>query len=278
MKYKIVADSSCDLSNEYIIDDNVGFEIVPLSINIDQNCFIDNDSLNIDEMLLCMKNSKSAAKTSCPSPFFFTNSYEEADYVFVVTISSKLSGTYNSAYLGAIESNNKVHVIDSQNLSSGEGLLVLKACKLRDLGKSADEIISEVQRCVPLVRTSFSVETLEYLHLGGRCSGASKLFGTLLKIKPIIKVVDGKMMVAKKPIGSYKKALDIMLESFVADLDNIDLDNVLVTHCKADSDAVYLIEELKKYVPENCIHETYAESIVSTHCGPRTIGILYILK
>ena len=281
VKIGIITDTASDLASEMY--QNLNIEQIPFFVEINGKSYQSGKDITVDELFAISKKEKKIPRTSQITPALFMSYFKEYlekyQEIIYISLGSGFSGTFNNAYLAASEIGlDKVHVIDSQNLSSGEGLLVLKACKLRDLGKSADEIISEVQRCVPLVRTSFSVETLEYLHLGGRCSGASKLFGTLLKIKPIIKVVDGKMMVAKKPIGSYKKALDIMLESFVADLDNIDLDNVLVTHCKADSDAVYLIEELKKYVPENCIHETYAESIVSTHCGPRTIGILYILK
>ena len=281
IKIGIITDTASDLTNEMY--QNLNIERIPFYVEINGKTYQSGKDITVDELFVVSKKEKKIPRTSQITPAHFIKYFKEYlekyQEIIYISLGSGFSGTFNNAYLAATELGlDRVHVIDSHNLSSGEGLLVLRACKLRDLGKSVAEIISEVERCVPLTKTSFAVDTLEYLHLGGRCSGASKLFGTLLKIKPIIKVVDGKMMVAKKPIGSYKKALDIMLDNFVADLDNIDLDNVLVTHCKADSDAVYLIEELKKHIPENCIRETFAESIVSTHCGPRTIGILYILK
>ena len=140
MKFKIVADSSSDLRKNYIEDEEVGFEIVPLTINIDNESFIDDENLDISKMLLSIKESKEAAKTSCPSPFFFNKSYEGVEYVFVVTISSKLSGTYNSAYLGSIDSNSKVHVIDSKGTSGMMVLLIDKLYELIKKGLSFDEI------------------------------------------------------------------------------------------------------------------------------------------
>lgn len=279
-KIGIITDTASDLSKEMYQQNDV--ECIPFFVEVNGKSYQSGKDITVDELFAVAKKEKKLPRTSQITPVnfmeYFKKGLEKYEHLIYIGIGSGFSGTFNNAYLAAQDFDGKVTVIDSENLSSGECLLVLKACKLRNEGKSVDEIVAEVKRCVPLVKTSFAVETLEYLHLGGRCSGTAKLFGTLLKIKPIIKVVDGKMMVAKKPIGSYKKALDIMLENVVADLENIDLDNVLVTHCKADNDAKYLIEELKKIVPLECIHETFAESIVSTHCGPRTIGILYILK
>ena len=230
MKFKIVADSSCDLSNEYIIDDNVGFEIVPLSINIDQNCFIDNDSLNIDEMLLCMKNSKSAAKTSCPSLFFFTNSYEEADYVFVVTISSKLSGTYNSAYLGAIESNNKVHVIDSKGTS---GMMIFIIDKLYELIKSGlefEKIIDEIERYQKSLNLLFVLDKFDNLVKNGRMSKLTAIAATALFIKPLCIAKDGQISIHEKP--KTMKASLIRLVNNIGNLCDDFSNKCYITHCK----------------------------------------------
>ena len=136
----------------------------------------------------------------------------------------------------------------------------------------------KVESLRPLIKTQFAINTLDYLHLGGRCSGTSKIFGTLLKIKPIIRVVDGEMIVAKKPRGKFTKALDTLLDYVKADVDNLDLDFMMVTHSLAGSDASYLLKELKSFVKVENIYETKASGVISTHCGPRTIGILYIVK
>ena len=142
---------------------------------------------------------------------------------------------------------------------------------------TAQEIVDEINRLVPLVRCQFIVDTLKYLHMGGRCKATTKYVAAALRIKPIIAVVNGKMEITKKPIG-YKKGLNIMLEQAFDYKDNMDLDHIMVTHPMADKDAVYLKEELSKVFDKNIIFETRAGGTIATHCGPRTIGILYILK
>lgn len=281
IKIGIITDTASDLSDEMY--QNLNIELIPYYVEVNGKNYQSGKDITVDELFEISKREKKIPHTSQITSIMFEgyfNKYlEKYDKIIYICLGSGFSGTYNNACVAAKEiGEDKVYVFDSQNLSSGEGLLVLRACKMRDLGKNVNEIITELERCVPRTRTSFVIDTLEFLHMGGRCSSLSKIFGTLLNIKPIIKVVDGKMMVAKKPIGSYKKALDIIYNNFLADLDKIDLDNVLITHCKADKDAAYLKEQMKGVVPEACIHETFAGSTVSTHCGPRTIGILYILK
>ena len=193
-----------------------------------------------------------------------------------IGLASGFSSSYNSAKLAA-ENFDNVYVVDSQNLSSGVGLLVNKAVKFRNEGFSASEIAQKVQEIVPLVRVQFVIDTLKYLHMGGRCSGMAKIFGTALKLKPIIRVIDNAMVVAKKPVG-YNKGLQAMLGYLEQDKDNIDEDMLTITHCLADEDAKYLKQQVPTIVDHKNIVETHAGCVISTHCGPRCIGILYILK
>lgn len=276
----IISDTACDLTQELIKDNNI--ELIAYYVNVDGKEYRSGTEITVQQMFDLANKHKKLPKTSqvTPSKFveYFNDYLKKYDRIMYIGLGSGFSGTYSNACLAAEEiGGNKVYCLDSQNLSSGEGLLVLKACKLRKEGKTFEEIVKEVERCVPLTRSQFCINTLQYMYYGGRCSGTTKLFGTMLNIKPIIRVVDNQMVVAKKPIG-YKKALDAILEYVRADLDNLDLDNIMITHCLADDDAKYFWEELKKMVPAESIRETFAESIVSTHCGPRTIGILYILK
>ena len=199
MKFKIVADSSSDLRKNYIEDEEVGFEIVPLTINIDNKSFIDDEELDINTMLLSIKNSKEAAKTSCPSPYFFNKSYEDAEYVFVVTISSKLSGTYNSAYLGAIDSNNKVHVIDSKGTS---GMMILLIDKLYELIKndlSFDEIKDQIDEYQKSLNLFFVLDKFDNLVKNGRMSKLTAIAATALFIKPLCIAIDGQIGIYEKP-------------------------------------------------------------------------------
>ena len=278
----IVTDNACDLGNEILNEKHV--ECLHYPVIMGGKLYNKDDNITVKDLINYADKHKELPKTSQLTPKDLMEYFKELltryeQFIFIC-LGSSFSGTLSNAMLVAKELDpewNKIFVVDSENLSSGLGLLVLKACKMRDLGKTAPEIVSEVKRCVPLVRTQFAINTLNYLHMGGRCSGTTRLFGTLLMIKPIIRVVDGAMVVAKKPIG-YSKALESILEYVKSDADNIDPDYVMITHCMADKDAVYLRNELNKFLKCDILQETYADVIVSTHCGPRTIGVLYILK
>jgi DegV family protein with EDD domain len=196
-----------------------------------------------------------------------------------IGIGSKLSGTMQSAYLAKAElPERRIYPIDSQNLSSGIGLLVLKAAELRNEGIPIEKIVKEIEITVPKVRTAFIIDTLDYLYKGGRCSALSNFIGSMLRIRPVIAVRDGALGVKDKIGGSRKKALDSLLVDFKKNLPQIDLHRVFVTHTGCDDDAIYLKTGLMEIAPIEEIDITYAGATISSHCGPNTIGILYILK
>lgn len=278
----IITDSACDLDDDILIDKHIDY--LPYTLMMGGKSYVSKKDITVKDIIAFAEKHKELPKTSqiTPKDFieYFKKLLEKYEQFIFIGLGSHFSGTLSNAMLAAKELDpewKRIYIIDSLNLSAGIGLLVLKACKLRDEGKTIEEIVSEVKRCVPLVRTQFAVNTLNHLHMGGRCSGTTKLVGTLLKIKPIIRVVDGSMVVAKKPMG-YGKALDAVLEYVRMDQDNIDPDYVMITHCLADNDAIYLRNELNKFLKCDNLRETHADVIVSTHCGPRTIGVLYILK
>ena len=276
-KVMILTDSACDLPQSYLDENNVKF--ISFHINLKEKSFLDRVDLNTKEMFKKIEQAKEITKTAAIAPGeyeqFFRQYSDEHDIVYI-GLASGFSSSYNSAKLAA-ECFDNVYVIDSQNLSSGIGLLINKAVKFRNEGFSAKEIYEKVQELVPLVRVQFVIDTLKYLHMGGRCSGMAKIFGTALKLKPIIRVVDNAMIVAKKPIG-YNKGLNALLGYLEQDKDNIDEDMLTVTHCLADEDAKVLMKEIPSIVDHKNIVETHAGCVISTHCGPRCIGILYILK
>ena len=190
-----------------------------------------------------------------------------------------MSSSYNNAVLAAREVDpNRIFVVDSKNLSTGIGLLVLKACKDRDNGLSAEEIASNMEKNRELVLSQFAIESMDYLYKGGRCSSLSMIVGSMLRIKPIIQVRDGKMNVQQKPIGKMKRALDKMLEQIINDKDRLDTDHILLTHSPAPESRDYLLPLLKENFPGVDIIETVAGCVISSHCGPGTIGILYMVK
>ena len=279
-KIGIITDCTSDLTKEMYEKYNI--EVLPLYVVMKGKTYQDGIDITTEEMYKLVDKYNELPKTSNVSPAkweeYFNYYLEKYDSIIYYGIGGDLSGTYQNAKIASLEfDSERVFIGDSKNLSTGIGLLVLKAAKYRDEGYSAKEIFEKVNELVPRVRTQFAINTLKYLHMGGRCSGVSKILGSALKLKPIIKVVDGKLEVSKKPIG-YVRALRTMLDNAYEDLDNMDLDHVFVTHTVADSDAKYLKEELSKVIPSDCLRETNASGVIATHCGPRTIGILYLVK
>jgi len=281
-KVKILTDSTSDLSKQMLIDYNI--DSIPLYVRFDDEIYKDGINLTTDELYRKVEEKKALPKTSAVSPgdfiTFFEKYLEKGYDIIYIGIGSKLSATMRSAHLAIDEINlpNRIHIIDSMNLSSGIALLVLKAKDLRDQGLSALKIKEEIERLVPLVRSQFAISTLDYLHKGGRASGLAKLVGTMLSIKPIIKVVNGSLEVYKKPIGKMSRALDIMLEDFNKEQENIDLDYVFITHTLANRQAVYMLDYLRRRFNIKHLIEGSAGCVISSHCGAGTIGILYIVK
>lgn len=281
-KIKIITDCTSDLTTEMY--EKLDIHVMLLNVTIGGKEYIDKVNITSEEMFKIVDEVNSLPKTSALTPSDFYNAFktyvDEGYDVLYMGLGSGFSSTYQNAMIARDEFPvGRVRTVDSGNLSSGIGLLLLKAAKFRDEGCSLDELVSKLEELVPRVRTMFSINTLEYLHKGGRCSGTQRFFGTMLKIKPIIRVVDGKMVVGKKPRGKYKVALDSQLEYVMHDVDNIDPDNLFITHCLAKpEDIEYLKSGIKKSVNVDNIYVTDASSIIATHCGPRTIGILYIVK
>ena len=279
-KVIVIADSTCDLSEKLIEENNI--KIIPLYVSFDADMYKDGVEITSEKLYELVKLNKKLPKTAACSVgdfiTFFKQYLDEGYEVFYTGIGSKLSSTYANAVLAKEDlDTDKVQVSDSGNLSSGVGLLVLKAAKLAKEGKNAKEIKAEIDALVPNVRSKFVVESLEYLHKGGRCSGVARFIGTLARLKPVIAVTDGKLDVLAKTIGK-RKGLKVMLDDIIANKDNIHKDCVMVTHTYADEDAAYIKETLNTEISDAVVEETTAGCVISSHCGKGTIGILDILK
>ncbi len=276
-KVMIISDGSCDLNPEIIEKENI--QLIHFTISIGDKQYSDDDPVIKKSLFDLVEKYKELPKTAAVSPESYKEIFQKytSEYdIILIGLGSGFSSSYNASMLAASEFEN-VYVVDSKNLSAGTGLLVLKACKFRAEGNSAKEIAEKVRAIVPLVRVQFAINTLKYLHMGGRCSGTARLVGTTLRLKPIIQVADGEMLVTKKPIG-FLKALNVMLANFEKDHDNIDNDYMTITHCLAEEDEKYLMEQVSGKVEGIKILVTHASCVIASHCGPRTIGILYILK
>ena len=280
-KVVIIVDSTCDLPKDLIEKNNI--VIVPLTVNFPDETFYDGVDITTPQLYKMVSERGVLPKTAAITLGEIYNVFEKyisMGYDIIYTgISSFMSKSYENAVMMSKEfEDGRIEVVDSCNLSTGIGLVVLKACKWRDEGKDVHEIARLMRETIPYVRSQFIVDTMEYLHKGGRCSSVAKLFGTILKIKPLIVVREGKMSVGGKPRGKIEACLDKLVDMVIEDKDNIDLDAVFVTHSEADSSCEYLSGKVKEVLPEANLLNSRAGCIISTHCGPGTIGVLYILK
>ena len=275
---EIFTDSCADLSPELIERFNI--HVVPLGVIIGECTHTDGVDITPAELFEKVKLQGKLPTTSAPSQAAFYEAFAPYDSAIYIGISSKLSASNQNAQIASNNHPGKdIRVIDSLNLSTGIGLLVLKAAELRDQGKTIDEIEKSILSLVPTVNTSFMIDTLDYLFMGGRCTSMEHVMGSLLKIRPVIEVrPDGTMNVKEKISGARKKALDSLLLDFKNKLPYINLDRVFITHPNSDDDALYLKEELLKLAPIKEICITHAGATISSHCGPACIGILFMIN
>lgn len=250
MKYKIVADSSCDLNSD--LEKIMDVSLVPFKIDVEKESFVDDKNLNVNELITAMRNSPNPIKTSCPSPGDFVEEYKDADTVFVVTISEQLSGTYNSAILAKDmmkeeQPDKFIHVFNSKSASVGETLTALKINELIKQGISNLEIVEKVESYIEEMRTFFISEDLSNLIKNGRISKTQGLIANVLNIKPIMKATDdGNIEAVEKVRGSkkaFKRLVEIIGDSGVKFEDRI----VAISHANALQKAIDLADELKRY-------------------------------
>ena len=282
MNVKVIADSTCDLSPELLAQFEV--DIVPLHVILGEDTFEDGINITSPEVIAWSNKTKSTPKTAAPSVLAYVDAftpYVEADQPIVcLTIGSGFSATFQSAKLAA-ESfpDADIQVVDSENLSSGGGHLVMIAAEMAQAGHSTTEIVAKLEAVRPKVRASFFVDTMTFLYRGGRCSAVAAISATALQIKPQIVVVDGKMDVGRKFRGSTKRVCKTYVETVLKDIERIDPKRVFITVSPCDQaliDTAREIVESKNYFEEIII--THAGSVITSHCGENTLGVLYIEK
>lgn len=283
-KIIVMTDSTCDLGEELIKKHDI--KVVPLHVSIpgDERDYLDGVNLFPDEIYKRVEEKGNTPKTGARNIGEFIEDFkkyiEDGFDIIYTGIGSGLSSSYNNAILAAQEyPEGRIEIVDSNSLSTGIGLLVLKMCKFRDEGDDVHEIARKVRELVPNVSCKFCIDQLDYLYKGGRCSGMTKLLANVLSLHPIAKMIDGKLTVYKVPRGKYVKAVDMQIDEFMKDLPNIDTSNIFITHSgRMDGMEEYIYEKIKDSVDPTNIHITRAGSVISSHCGPKTIGLLYILR
>ena len=273
------ADSTCDLGAALLEKHNV--HTVPFNVTLGDEQYLDGITIDPDRIYEIYRETKQLPRTAAINiatyEDFFRRFVDEGYDVIHISLGHGLSSSCQNAGLAAEEVGN-VWVIDSCNLSTGSGLLVLEAAKRIAAGLPAAQIAEELRALVPHCHASFVLDRLEFLHKGGRCSALAALGSNLLSIKPCIEVIDGKMDVGKKYRGKFMAVVQKYVEERLAD-GNFETDRIFVTHAGCADEVV---EAVRKQVAETGLFQevlvTRAGCTISAHCGPNTLGILFAHK
>ena len=278
---KILSDSTCDLSPELVKKYDIG--IIPLYVRLGDKEFLDGVDITPDDIYKWSDETEKTPGTAAPSVTDIIDALHkyDADDFIIFTISASMSACYSNCMLAAEElgMEEHIHVINSQNLSTGIGLLIIEAAQMAENGKSAAEVVDYIEKLRPQVRASFVVDTLTYLYRGGRCSGIAAYFGNALKLHPRIAVVGGGMRPENKYRGLAKKYISDYVKDMEDALMSAKTERVFITHSGCDEEIVLMV---RQYLTElgrfDEILETRAGSVVSSHCGPGTLGVLFIIE
>lgn len=278
MKIKITSDSTCDLSQDLVT--RYDLAILPLSVAMGEKNYHDGVDITPSDIYRHVDNGGELPQTAAVNLTQYQEFWKpfaaQYDAVIHLNISSEFSSCYQNACLAA-ENYDNVYVVDSRNLSTGHGLLVLKAAELAASGMEAAQIAQVLRETAGKVHASFVPDRLDYLKKGGRCSSVAALGANLLKLKPCIEVKDGKMVVSKKYRGSFEKVLREYVADHLAQREDLDLSRIFVTHSGMDEAQVQaVVEQLKSLHPFREVLVTVAGCTVSSHCGPGTLGVLFM--
>lgn len=279
-KIIIASDSTCDLSPELIEKYNIN--ILPLGVTLGDKTYTDGVDINPDMIYENYEKTGTLPKTAAVNiaqyESFFEEKTNEGYSIVFFAISSDMSSTFSNARLVAEDYEN-VYAVDTRNLSTGGGLLVLAAAEMAANGKSAKEIAEACSALTPNVDASFVIDSLEFLYKGGRCSAVAKVGATVLGLKPCITVKDGKMGVGKKYRGKFGAVLPQYISDRVGDASDIYTDKIFVTHAGCDPEIINsCVNKVKELAPDGNVMITRAGCTVSSHCGRNTLGVLFIRK
>ena len=280
MKIKILSDSTCDLSPELLAQHDI--DLARLSVIKDGEAFLDGLTITPADIFAHV----AAGGDLCSTNAFNIDGYHalfakysgEYDGIIHINIGSNFSCCYQNACIAAEDFPN-VRVIDSQNLSTGQGHVVLEACRLAKTCDDLDEIAQKLNAFAPRVEASFLLDQLKYMVKGGRCSSVAALGANLLNLKPCIEVRDGKMSVVKKYRGSFPKCLSSYVKDRLADREDIVRNELFLTYTPVTDESLAAVKEaIDAYGNFETVYETTAGCTVSCHCGPSTLGVLFVRK
>ncbi|MBR4982910.1 MAG: DegV family protein [Lachnospiraceae bacterium] len=282
-KVAILTDSTSDLSKELL--DKYDITVFPLHIHLGEKEYADGIDITPEEIYQWSEETKETPKTSALSLYdakeYVKKVLGKGEEVICFCLSEVMSSCCSVMHMAVaeLEVEDRVFIVDSMNLSTGIGLQILAAAGLADKGMKAAEIVEKIKEMQPKIRSSFVVDNLTFLHRGGRCSGAAALAGNTLKLHPCIYVSEGKMQAGKKYRGKMDKVILNYVEDIRAELSEARKDHIFITHSGCEAG---LIEQIKKELEDmhyfENIYVTRAGGVISSHCGPGTLGVLYVAQ
>lgn len=280
MRIKVISDSTCDLSPELI--QKYDIEIFPLIVVKDGQEYSDGVTITPAEIFAHVAAGGSlcstAARGAAEYQDVFAKFAKTYDGVIHVNISSEMSSCYQNACIAASEFSN-VRVIDSKNLSTAQGLVVLQACKLAETATDLDELKAQLDEYVTRVEASFVLDRLDYMVKGGRCSTVAALGANLLSLKPCIEVKNGKMGVVKKYRGHIEKCMATYVKDRLEGRTDLDDETIFITHTDVSQESLDAVRNgVTQYGHFRQVYESSAGCTISCHCGPGTMGILFVRK
>lgn len=278
MRIKITSDSTCDLSPALIRENEI--EIFPLFVNKGGESFLDGVTIQPSDIFAHVAAGGDLCSTAAVPVGVYQERFsalrKEYDAVIHVSLGSGFSVTHHNAVLAAEDMDN-VRVIDSRNLSTGHGHVVMEACKLAKTADDLDSIVAALNDLTPRVDTSFLLDRLDYMVKGGRCSAVAMLGANLLNLKPCIIVQDNKMVVAKKYRGHYAKCMEKYVRDRLADSADILSERIFITHTPVSDEVLETVHRtVRACMSFEHIYETTAGGTISCHCGEGCLGILFI--
>lgn len=280
MRIKITSDSTCDLSQQQL--EQCGVTLVPLIVMKGDEEFTDGVTITPADIFAHVASGGALCSTAARSVGFYHETFANFagtwDGVVHISLGSGFSSSYQNACLAA-EAFDNVVVVDSQNLSTGQGLVVLKAWELSQTATSLQDLKQALDAFTPRVEASFVVDKLDYLVKGGRCSSAAALGANLLNLKPCIEVRHGQMLVGKKYRGNFTKCLQTYVRDRLKDRSDLDGGRIFVTHTTVSPEARQaVLDAVDEYGVFQEVCETVAGCTISCHCGPGTLGVLFVRK
>lgn len=279
-KVKILSDSSCDLSKELLLKYDI--ETLPFFIDLGGKTYTDGVDVTPSAIYNFVDKSGTLPKTAAVSveayQKAFTHWREQGFEIVCTTISSEMSSSCQNALMAA-QNMEGVYVVDSRNVSAGVGHVVINAAILAKSGMGGQDIVKALNEMIPKVHSSFILDSLSYMEKGGRCSSVTVLGANLLRIKPMIEVQDGILKVVRKFRGSFTKVLENYVDMELAQADDIRTDRLFITHTGCAQEIINAVRErVAAHISFDSVEETVAGATVTSHSGPNTLGILYVLK